>query len=299
MSLRAFDPKYSPFKTESSMNDYLEYYDQAISEWPVEIQEIDIENEYGCTHILHYGNPSGPVLVLLHGMRSNSTIWIKLAKELSEYFNVYSIDIIGDLGKSVAKKDLQSENDYCDWLNEIFSELALENITLCGQSNGGFQAASYAKNINSKVAKLILLAPAATMQDTRISFFIKTMKTALLPTNRRIKRFLRVISYDYDNWNKVIEHMNQLAYTVGVNKFSVYPRKLKQKELQLIRVPSLLIYGENEVMYSIKNATIRAKKYIQKCEVATLKNCKHSIPNDAPTEVCSLITDFILKKEFA
>ena len=279
--------------------DYLKYYDKSISEWPVEISEIDIENEYGNTHVLHYGNTNGPVLVLLHGMRSNSTIWIKLAKELAEFFDVYSIDIIGDLGKSVAKKQLGSETDYCNWLNSIFKELAIENITLCGQSNGGFQAASYAKNANSKISKLILLAPAATMQNTKTLFFIKTMKTALFPTNKNIKKFLPFISYDYNNWNKTLEYMNQLAYSVGVNKFRVYPRKLTDKELQFIKIPTLLVYGDNEVMYSTKKAAERARKNIPMCHVATLKNCKHSIPNDAPNETCSVITNFILSKEFA
>lgn len=296
MSENESNSKYSPYNSEFGRNKYFDYYSKCISEWPVAINEMDIKNTYGNTHILHYGKLNGPVLVLLHGMRSNSTIWIKAAEELSNYFNIYSIDIIGDLGKSLAQKDILSEDDYFDWLNSIFHELKIDNITLCGQSNGGFQAASYAKNINSKISKLILLAPAATLQNTKISFFFKTMKTAIFPNDKNITKFLKVISYDYNNWNKMVEQMNQLAYSVGVNRYRVYPRKLKKNELKLIKVPTLLVYGENEVMYSVKRAIKKAEKYIPNCEIATIKKCKHSIPNDAPLEVSSVITRFILRE---
>jgi hypothetical protein len=126
------------FKKIDDQQKFLSDYQKELKSWPVNTVELDIETEFGKTHLISFGNPQGKPLILLHWFFSNSLEWKYMAPFLQERYRVYAIDVMGDMGKSYASKPPTSEKEVCQWFNQVLDGLGLKKVSLCGHSNGGF-----------------------------------------------------------------------------------------------------------------------------------------------------------------
>ena len=106
-------------------------------------------------HYREYGS-GDPAVVLLHGVASNSRIWITTAPYLAADFAVYALDQRGH-GKS-AKPDggYDFESVVAD-LDAFVNALSLERIVVVGHSWGGNVALQYAASHPDKVAGLVMV----------------------------------------------------------------------------------------------------------------------------------------------
>jgi len=93
-------------------------------------------------HALHWGDPSGPVVVLLHGGGANSHWWDHLAPSLAEQHRVVALDFRG-----------HGDSDYHDRvvvgafeedLRALLEHLGEVEVVLVGHSMGGHVALTYA-----------------------------------------------------------------------------------------------------------------------------------------------------------
>lgn len=89
-------------------------------------------------HYLDVGNPSNPVVLLLHGEPSWSYLYRKMIPALSREFRVIAPDLIG-FGKSdkPAEQSSYSYQAHMGWLTSFVEQLELENILLFCQDWGG------------------------------------------------------------------------------------------------------------------------------------------------------------------
>jgi hypothetical protein len=54
------------FKKIDDQQKFLSDYQKELKSWPVNTVEMDIETEFGKTHLISFGNPQGKPLILLH-----------------------------------------------------------------------------------------------------------------------------------------------------------------------------------------------------------------------------------------
>ncbi|UTB32374.1 MAG: alpha/beta hydrolase [Methanobacterium sp. ERen5] len=178
----------NPFKSPESKEKFLRVYDEEAKAWPVESESKMINTSYGNTYVRINGSVDAPPLVLLHGMNSNSLMWLPNIKDLSKNYRTYAIDDIYGNGRSIGTKTINDSNDLNNWLDELFDALKLgDGINLVGMSYGGWQASQYALNFPNKINKLVLLAPAATVIKTNPMFTIRAI-LSLIP----IRYFLKI-----------------------------------------------------------------------------------------------------------
>lgn len=107
-------------------------------------------------HYNHYPNTnSNQNLILLHGLFGSSKNWITIAKELSKYINVYTLDLRnhGDSPHS----STHTLKDMIDDLKEFIHEHSLKNVLLMGHSMGGLVAMGYTLNYPKVIEKLIVV----------------------------------------------------------------------------------------------------------------------------------------------
>ncbi len=272
---------------------FLSLYQKELGSWSVQTEERDVETEFGKTHVILFGNPQGKPLVLLHWFYSNSTEWKYMAPFLQEHYRVYAIDIIGDMGKSYAYNPPKSETEVSQWFNQVLDGLSLNRVSICGHSNGGFQAMLIAQQNTDKIDKLILLAPASGFKPFSLKFYLSSFGTAIFPSDAILKSFRNTGTLKPNQWSKEMTEMLALSFTVAANQLRVYPREFNDDELKAIKAPTLLILGNEEMIYSPEEAAERASGLLLNSKVIILPDCGHAIPFDAPEEASGAINSFL------
>lgn len=138
-------------------------------------------------HLETFGDPSNPVLIVLHGGPGNSYKPYLKWKELSnEYFMVYWDQRGAGLSERVPNEELTGPQ-YLKDLHEIGNHFSpSKKFYLIGHSWGGAYASYYVQNYPERVEKLVLIEPGpmnkAAMENTTgatVKFFEKELQAFL------------------------------------------------------------------------------------------------------------------------
>lgn len=152
----------SGFKNSEAEAAYMAIYDTILEKWPIAYEAKYVPTSYGDTFVISSGPEDGEPLVLLYGAGTSSTIWMSNVADLSKTYKVYAIDIMGDIGKSKQIKAFD-RTEFADWITTILDGLEIEKTNMAGISLGGFLTTSYAIEKPERVKKIVLIAPAATL----------------------------------------------------------------------------------------------------------------------------------------
>ena len=85
---------YHPFRSAAAKAQYLRFYDMRAEKWPVNSKSRFVDTSFGQTFVRISGSDTAPILVLLHGGRSNSLQWLPNIEALSERYRVFAVDNI-------------------------------------------------------------------------------------------------------------------------------------------------------------------------------------------------------------
>ncbi len=165
-------------------------WDQATDNQP---EPIDIETGYGTSRVYRWpGN--GPAVVFLHGMGDFSIRWVPYAERLTG-FDVYAVDIMGDVGRSKPTVGFTNSTEYADWFGQTMNGLGLDNPHVVGESLGGYIALVYAIT-SGKAASVVGIDPVGVVDLRLARFTAWGMAMALAsftptPLRRRLAHRLR------------------------------------------------------------------------------------------------------------
>jgi pimeloyl-ACP methyl ester carboxylesterase len=253
--------EYHPFKSAEAKEKYLKLYDDVAMSWPVPSETQMIDTSYGKTFVRISGPLNAPVLVLLHGMGSNSLMWMSNIEELSKNYRTYAIDDIYGNGRSIYTKIINDSNDFVKWLDELFNTLELgDNVNLMGMSYGGWQTSQYVLKFQNRINKIVFLAPAATVLPVSSGFMMRAF-LSFLP----FRYFTKILMYwvmgdlvkkDEKSAKKMVDGIF-LASKCFKSRRPPAPTVLDDDELQSIKVPALYLVGENEKICSAEKALAR------------------------------------------
>jgi pimeloyl-ACP methyl ester carboxylesterase len=289
--------KNHPFKSNDSKEKYLRLYDQMAKNWPVNSESARIDTSYGKTFVRISGPVDAPPLVLLHGMGSNSLMWLLSIEALSKDYRTYAIDDIYGNGRSIYTKAINDSDDFVKWLDELFNALKLENnINLIGMSYGGWQASQYALHFQHRLKKIILLAPAATVLPVSVEFGIRALFT-LLPVRYFTKSLMNWVMEDLakkdkETMERVVEGLF-MASKCFKSKRSPNPTVLDDSELKSIRVPLLYLVGENEKIYSAPKAIERLNNVAPQIKTEVIPNAGHDLISVQAEMVNGKVLEFL------
>ena len=124
----------------------MELYQRQLDELPFNYEEQDVQTQFGSTHIISAGDVNKPPLLLLHGVNASAPTILDAFAHLTNSFQVFAVDIIGQPNKSAFSRPSKKDGSYGIWVHEVIEKLGLRNITLVGVSFGGFialKAAAY------------------------------------------------------------------------------------------------------------------------------------------------------------
>lgn len=283
----------SNFKTREGEAKYNAAYEATLSLWTIPYETLEVPTRWGRTRIVACGPKDAPPLVLLHGMSLSATVWFPNVADLSRDYRVYAVDTIGSAGKSVATRPLKGRADCTDWLNDVLDGLGITQTHLLGHSFGGWLALNFALSASQRVDRMILLAPAASLRPLVIQFWLRGIPTLLFPRHSTITSFMKWMAVEGFVTNELFVDQFVLGMKEFRIKIRAFPTVFSDDELRRIKVHTLLLIGEEEVIYNPKAAVNRAKQLIQNVEAEVIANASHGLPMERPRLVNERILKFL------
>ena len=285
----------SNFKTPEGEAKYLAAYEATLTLWATSHESLGVSTQWGRTHIIACGPKDAPPLVLLHGMSLSATMWFSNVAALSRNYRIYAVDTIGSAGKSVAVQPLKSRVDLADWLNGVLDGLGVTQTHILGHSHGGWLALNFALSAPERVKRLILLAPAASLRPLVSQFWLRGLPVILFPRRSFITSFMKWMTVE----GFVVNELFVEQFVLGVKnlrplpQIRVLPTVFTDDELRQIKAYTLLLIGEEEVIYNPTAAVNRAKQLIQNIEAEVVPNASHGLPMEQPELVNERISGFL------
>ena len=263
------------YKTEEGKREVLRYYETLLLHWYSLSCQLNIETTLGKTFIIEGGKKEAPAILLLHGSGSNSSMWTADIAELSKTYHVFSIDIIGECGKSAENRPPFKSNNYSDWILEIISQLKLNRVSIIACSLGGWIAIDFAIKHPEKIDKLVLLATAGVVQvkPATIFWIIITSFTGdwgFGKLNRMVYGNLKIDNQALEYAMLIKKHYKPRADLLPV---------LNNESLKKIKASVLFIGGENDCFYDAHKTATRLKENIDTIRCFVLKDTGHVLIN--------------------
>lgn len=281
-------PPYHPFRSEKAKMAYLALYDESAKNWAAPSICKMIDTSYGQTFVRISGPENGSPLVLFPGAGTTSLMWSLNVKDLSRNYRTYAFDSLintGSVGRSIYTRQITDVQEATHWLDELFTGLGLTgHISLVGPSYGGWLASHYTLHNSNRVNKLILLAPAGTILPFSRSYVLRMILMNVLPFRFTYRRFFR---WSFPNLaQKDSRFLEALIEEFMVSARSFVPPNFKQSpkltamsdnELQGLDVPTLVLIGENEVLYSAQEAVHRLETVAPHIQKEIIPDAGHDL----------------------
>lgn len=263
----------SIYKSQASKKIIRDHYDNLMKQWPVAYQEKYVDTTYGRTYMVESGYPHNPPLILLHGSGSSSYMWIGDVEKLSQKFHVFSIDIIGEAGKSAENRPDHNTDAYAVWIKEILEALNIQSATFIGNSLGGWMALSFAITFPQMVTKVVLLATSG-VAPAKKSFLFKAIPLMLL-REKGLKGLNKIVYGMDDIPDEVIKTSNIIMknFNPRMGSLPVFP----DKDMKKITMPVLFIGGEKDALLPSKKTADRLKRLLPKVITKVIKNNGHVV----------------------
>lgn len=277
-SMRVPPPAMNPvFKSEASRMAILSKYESIMMRWPVPYSTRHVEISFGRIHILEWGNPENPPLVLLHGSSSNAAMWMGDAIEYGRRFHAMAIDMPGECGLSEALRPAFTGEAQSGWMRETIDALGLSRFRLVGLSLGGWVALQFACRWPEHVERLGLLCPSG-IGPQRADFLAKAMLLMLLGPFG-IRRLIRKINGGATVPKEAEDY--SLLIASGFKPVSGTVPLLSDEMLKRLTMPVLLMTGQNDILLDSAASQKRAGQLIPNLKGIHLPDAGHTLVNKA------------------
>ena len=261
------------FKSSESERIVMEIYNRELAKWTLPYEEKRIQTRYGETYLIISGSKSNPPLILLHGSGGNAIAWSSDISEYSKDFRVYTIDIIGEAGKSAQNRPKLDSPAYSEWLEDIMNSLNISKANIIGVSLGGWIALKFSINHPERVLKLALESSTGIIK-ARISFIFKILLYAITgkADSRNMMKLLnnnQPIQEDILNFLNIMNTHYQYRTEV--------PPIFTDDELKKLNMPVFYIGGDHDALLNTKKSAQRLNKLVTKATTCILRDKGHSL----------------------
>ncbi len=144
---------------------------------------------------------SGPLLVLIHGITSNSATWDRVLPKLARRYTVLAPDLLGH-GRSDKLRGDYSVGAHANTLRDLLDSLGHRRATLVGHSLGGGVALQLAYQYPDRVDRLVLVAPGGFGREVTL-----LLRAASMPGSGALLALAA--------WRPVVEAGTLLTHALG------------------------------------------------------------------------------------
>lgn len=197
-------------------------------------------------------------------------------------------------GKSDEPKSSWNLDDYITFIINFIKSQDIEELDLIGHSNGGrIIIKLMSKDLDFKINRIILIGSAGIVHKKTIKQIIK------IKTFKFCKKFVQIKPIKKmfpDLLDKVKNHFGSADYKNASAVMRESMVKLINEDIRSylpnIKVPTLLLWGENDTATPVSDAEIM-EKMIPDAGLVKVKGCSHYVFLENPSYVNIVIANFL------
>lgn len=291
---------FHPYRSTAAKAEYEALYAERAQAWPVPAETRTLDTPTGLTHVRVSGPPDAPPLVLLHGARGNSLMWVPNIAALSAQHRAIALDTPEETGLSSSRKRITQPSQLYAWLDEVIDALVPAGpVNVAGLSYGGWLAAQYALRHPNRVRRLVLLAPALTVQPAAPAMLARAMLSVLPGAwgRRKFYYWLLADAVNIGPAGKVYVDQAIADWLVAercLKRLHLVPAAvLDDATLRAWQTPTLYLVGENERIYPAPQAIARLNRLAPQIKTRLIPGAGHDLWYTQAALVNAAMVDFL------
>lgn len=252
----------------------------------------------------------GQPIILIHGWPLSSKSWEpQVSALLDAGYRVITYDRRG-FGKSGASLDGYDYNSLTADLEELISNLDLQNVVLVGFSMGGGEVVRYLTNNGSdNVAKVALISSIIPLVKQREDNPDGVPEGDLNEILENVKKdrvtFLESFHKNFYNYGLLSQSVSQAQlnydWSIASNASPIATLKCAESwantdfrpELQNVTVPTLIVHGDDDKVVPIATAGDQAAKGIANSEYHIIEGAPHGLNVTHAEELNQILLHFL------
>jgi pimeloyl-ACP methyl ester carboxylesterase len=256
---------------------------------------------------------SGPVMVLVHGITSNSATWQRVMPYLARRFTVIAPDLLGH-GESAKPKGDYSLGAYASGLRDLLVALGHDRATFVGHSLGGGIAMQLAYQFPERCERLVLVDSGGLGRDVSVLLRSATLPgsefvlpllaaTRLLDVGRATGGLLSRLGLRAGtDIEEIARGHATLADSETRGAFVQTLRSVVEPGGQRVdasdrlylagHIPFLLIWGEHDSIIPVAHG-LRAHEQVAGSRLEIFANSGHFPQLDEPEKFLDVLIDFM------
>jgi len=260
------------------------------------------EGRMGCAHLRHYSATfkewgAGPPLLLVPGLAGGFELLGPLARLLARHFRVISYQLRGE-DDPFALRQHFGLDELVDDLGEFVDWLGLERPTLMGVSFGGILALEFAARHPGRLRNLIVQGAGSRFERgllQRVAGWV--LSCFPLPSdNAFVNQFFNLLFGGRQRPGPLFEFVTRQCWqtdqSVMAHRFHLAERFDLDDRLARIRVPSLLLAGERDLLVSPESLET-LHKGIAHARLVSLKGAGHLAFATQPRRIADEVGRFL------
>jgi pimeloyl-ACP methyl ester carboxylesterase len=258
----------------------------------------------------------GPLLVLIHGITSNSATWDKVLPKLAKRYTVLAPDLLGH-GRSDKLRDDYSIGAHANTIRDLLDALGYRRATFVGHSLGGGVAMQLAYQYPERVDRLVLVAPgglgreispllrAATLPGSGAALALATwqpfVQAGTLLTQLLGQLGLRG-NTDLEEFGRayaLIGEPSARQAFLSTLRAVVDPRGQRVNALDRLeltkRFPSLIVWGDHDRIVPVRHGE-QFHQLVPNTYLAVFERAGHFPHRDDPARFVTVIDEFLARE---
>ncbi len=286
----------SIYKNKETKIAIQELYYEKLNSLKIEYQEIDVNTKYGRTRVIKTGKSNGTKIIVFHGMNTGAPVALEAIKELTDSYNIFAIDTIGQATQSEETRVNIKDNSFALWADEVLEKLQIKTANFIGVSYGGFILQKLISHKPERVSKCIFVVPAGLVDGaffpslTKVTFPL--IKFLLTKNDNHLHNFLSKFINEDDNFMFRL----QKAMLLGVKMDYRRPPILKIKDVMHFEKPVYLMTVDNDIFFPGNESIKKAQNIFKNLQdIYILENNKHMPNKKQYPEIQQKIREWISK----
>jgi pimeloyl-ACP methyl ester carboxylesterase len=185
------------------------------------------------------------------------------------------------------------------WLTETLDGLRIDRALLVGMSYGAWLALSVAIAAPARVQKLVLLSPGGGFIPMVRQFSLRGLLMVWFPSRFTVNSFMRWLGFSVRPGQTDARPVLELMY-LGLKHFRMRPETLRvppvlfsDDQLRAMRVPTLLLIGDHEVICDPATALARARRLFPDIRCELVPGPRHDMCFSQHAVVDARVLDFL------
>ncbi len=233
----------------------------------------------------------GEAVVALHGIPTSSLLFAPLARRLSA-FRLIAPDLLGQGLTETPPTGQLGHCAYAEHLREFMNAVPPERFHLMIHDLGGVLGLDWAADNIERVESLIVLSTTITkslrvgvlLYAANLIFGRSLLRFGMTSTLKRPQKLEPALL------NEWVRPWSRRRILRGMDHFAGRHLKRIRAKLDRIRVPVLVIWGEQDDIFPLRHASSIIKALAQS-KLLTIGHCGHWSPLDAPDEIAQFVKE--------